>query len=120
MVGQAWLEKYEGGSPEAEGRIFEGYTREFLRIQLKQKRKTKAGGIERASHAKMLLRVANKTLRVLPEDPPQYQVGYFQPGKEYPVTIRFSNASSAHQADTQRDLRGAALRIRVSDQESHD
>ena len=120
MVGQAWSEKYEGGSPEAERRIFEGYTREFLRIQLKQKRKTKASSVERASHAKMLLGVTNATLRVLPECPEQYRVGFFQPGSEYPVTIRFSNASSAHQPDTKRDLRGAALRIRVSDKESHD
>jgi Animal haem peroxidase/Catalase len=120
MIRQTWSEKYEGGGPEAERRIFERYAQEFLRIQLKQKRKTKAGSIERASHAKMLLGVTNATLRVLPEAPEQYRVGFFQPGKEYPVTIRFSNANSAHQADTERDLRGAALRVRVSDQESHD
>ena len=120
MSNPAWSEKYDGGSPEAERLIFEGYTREFLRIQLKQKRKAKASSVERASHAKMLLGVTNATLRVLPEVPQQYRVGFFQPGTEYPVTIRFSNASSAHQPDTQRDLRGAALRIRVSDQELHD
>src|SRR5262245_57243386 len=120
MVRQTWSEKYEGGTPEAERRIFERYAHEFLRIQFKQKRKTKANNIERASHAKMLLGVVNATLRILPEAPEPYRVGFFQPGKEYPVTMRFSNANSAHQADTERDLRGAALRIRVSDEETHD
>ena len=116
----AWSEKYEGGSPEAERLIFAGYAREFMRIQLKQGRKAGTGTVERASHAKMLLGVANAKLSVLPGIPDRFQVGYFQPGKEYPVTIRFSNANSAHQPDQKRDLRGAALRIRVSDDKSHD
>jgi hypothetical protein len=120
MAGPTWSEKFIGGSAEAEARIFEGYTREFLRIQLKQKRKAKAASVERASHAKMLLGVSNATLRVLSDVPQQFQVGFFRPGMEYPVTMRFSNASSAHQPDTARDVRGAALRIRVSDKESHD
>jgi hypothetical protein len=120
MNGPAWSEKHIGGSEEAEARVFEGYAREFLRIQLKQKRKSRAQGVERASHAKMLLGVGNAVLGVLPDVPERFRVGFFQPGSEYEVTIRFSNASSAHQPDTARDVRGAALRIRVSDKESHD
>ena len=86
MPKKAWSERYEGGSPEAEQRLFEGYARDILRIQLKYKKKSGSNGIERASHAKMLLGVANARLRVLPEIPEQFQVGHFQPGKEYAVT----------------------------------
>ncbi len=116
----AWSEKYEGGSAEAERLIFAGYTRDILRIQLKFQKKTRAGGIQRASHAKMLLGVDNARLRILPELPERFRVGCYQPGLEYPVTVRFSNAYGACRPDYKRDLRGAAIRIRVSDQESHD
>jgi Animal haem peroxidase len=120
MTRPAWSEIYDGGSPDAERRIFAGYTTEFLRIQLKQQRKSGAGSIERASHAKMLLGVTNATLRILPDVPAPFRIGFFQPAREYPVTIRFSNANSARQPDQGKDLRGAALRIHVSEQESHD
>jgi hypothetical protein len=120
MTRASWSERYAGGSAEAERRIFEGYTRDILRIQLKVARKAGTGGVERASHAKMLLGVTNARLRIATEIPQQFRVGGFQPGSEYPVTIRFSNASSAHQPDSKRDLRGAALRIRVSERVSHD
>jgi Animal haem peroxidase/Catalase len=120
MPNKAWSETYEGGSPEAEQRLFEGYARDILSVQLKYKKKSGSSGIERASHAKMLLGVANATLRVLPDIPERFQIGHFQPGKEYAVTIRFSNASGACRPDTMRDLRGAAIRIRISDQQSQD
>src|SRR5262245_818735 len=120
MPKKAWSETYEGGSPEAEQRLFEGYARDILKVQLKYKKKSGSSGIERASHAKMLLGVSNGTLRVLPEIPEQSRVGPIQPGKEYAVTIRFSNASGSCRPDTLRDLRGAAIRIRISDQQSQD
>jgi Animal haem peroxidase/Catalase len=120
MPKKAWVERYEGGSPEAEQRLFEGYARDILRVQLKYKKKAGANAIERASHAKMLLGVANANLRVSPEIPEGFQVGHFQPGKDYAVTIRFSNASGACHPDSLRDLRGAAIRIRISDQQSQD
>jgi hypothetical protein len=120
MPKKAWSESYEGGSPEAEQRIFEGYVRDILRVQLKYKKKSGSSDIERASHAKMLLGVANARLRVVPEIPEPFQVGHFQPGKEYAVTIRFSNASGTCRPDDMRDLRGAAIRVRISDQQSQD
>ncbi|HEU0060760.1 MAG TPA: peroxidase family protein, partial [Hyphomicrobiaceae bacterium] len=120
MPKTAWSEKYEGGSPEAEQKIFEGYAREILSVQLKYKKKSGASAIERASHAKMLLGVANATLRVLSEIPEPFQVGHFQPNKEYAVSIRFSNASGTCRPDTARDLRGAAIRITISEQQSQD
>jgi heme peroxidase len=68
----------------------------------------------------MLLGVVNAKLRVLPDIPERFRVGHFQPDKEYAVTIRFSNANGAHRPDYKRDLRGAAMRIRVSDHGSQD
>jgi len=120
MKKAAWSEKYDGGSAEAERLIFERYVRDILRIQLKLKKRTGASSIERASHAKMLLGVVNAKLRVLPDIPERFRVGHFQPDREYAVTIRFSNANGAYRPDDKRDLRGAAIRIRVSDQESQD
>jgi hypothetical protein len=120
MKKTAWAEKYVGGSAEAERAIFEGYTRDILRLQLKLRKKAGAAGLERASHAKMLLGIANARLRVHPDIPEKFRVGFVQPGGEYPVTIRFSNANGTHRPDSKRDLRGAAIRIRVSEQESHD
>ena len=120
MSKKVWSEKYEGGSPEAERLIFARYARDITRIQLKHSKKAGSTAIERASHAKMLLGVANARLRVLPEIPEQFRVGHFQPDKEYAVTIRFSNASGACRPDHLRDLRGAAIRVRVSDQQSQD
>jgi hypothetical protein len=120
MPKNAWSESYEGGSPEAEQRLFAGYVREILSVQLKYKKKSGSSGLERASHAKLLLGVSNARLRVLPEIPEQFQIGHFQPGQEYAVSIRFSNASGTSRPDTLRDLRGAALRIRISDKQSQD
>jgi Animal haem peroxidase/Catalase len=120
MPKKMWSESYEGGSPEAEQRIFAGYARDILAIQRKYKTKSGSSDIERASHAKMLLGVANARLRVVLEIPEPFQVAHFQPGMEYPVTIRFSNANGACRPDTMRDLRGAAIRIQISDQQSQD
>src|SRR5262245_66365430 len=97
MPKKVWSETYAGGSPEAERRIFAGYTRDILRVQLSYFKQAGSSGIERASHAKMLLGAANGRLRVLPEIPTEFRVGHFQPGKEYAATIRFSNASGACQ-----------------------
>src|SRR5262249_31898329 len=117
---KAWSESYAGGSPEAERCLFAGYTRDILRLQLSYLKQAGSSGIERASHAKMLLGVANARLRVLPEIPAEFRVGHFQPGKEYAATIRFSNASGACHPDAMRDLRGAAIRIQISPATSQD
>ena len=42
------------------------------------------------------------------------------PGKSYPTIVRLSNASGSGQPDYKPDLRGVALRIKVSDGEQHD
>src|SRR5262249_28848183 len=120
MAKAIWSERYDGASPEAERRIFAGYTRDILNIQLKFQKQVAASGPARASHAKMLLGVDNARLSILPDIADALRVGPFQPGQEYAATVRFSNASGGCRPDPSRDLRGIAIRVKVSDQQSHD
>jgi hypothetical protein len=115
-----WRERYDGGSPEAERLAFEQLSRDILRVQATIRKRSKASGIERAFHAKSTLGVANATLRVADDIPERFRVGYFKPGAEYDATVRFSNANGARRPDYKRDMRGAAVRIKASDQEYHD
>src|SRR5208283_3219569 len=46
--------------------------------------------------------------------------GFAQPGRTYPTIVRFSNAAGTGQSDAAPDLRGVALRVQVSAEESHD
>jgi Animal haem peroxidase/Catalase len=115
-----WQEKYAGGSPEAERRLFADLARDILDVQLKIKKKANAGEVQRAFHAKAVLGVENAKLQVLPEIAIQFQVGYFRPGADYQASVRLSNANGARQADHKRDMRGAAVRVKVSDGEYHD
>src|SRR6266852_3778297 len=87
----SWTETMAGGSPEAE-RI------EFDRLALATDR-------------------AELTFLDLPED---LRAGFAQPGRTYPTVVRFSNASPTGQPDFKQDLRGMALRVQVSPEESHD
>ena len=101
----AWREEYEGGSPEAERLVFERLARDIMLVQLKT-RKRSGGAIARTFHAKSVLAVASATLRFDDELPGPLRVGHARPGAAYETTVRFSNASSAPQADSQPDLRG--------------
>lgn len=47
-------------------------------------------------------------------------MGFARPGAEYPAVVRLSNASGIRQGDGSPDLHGAAVRVQVSDEESHD
>jgi Animal haem peroxidase/Catalase len=115
-----WRERYAGGSAEAERLIFADLARDIMDIQLANKKKTRASEIQRTFHAKCVLGVANAKLRILPDVPKHLQVGYIQPGAEYTTTVRLSNANGARRPDYERDMRGAALRVKVSDNECHD
>ena len=61
-----WQEQFQGGSPEAERLAFQAMAREILAIQSTTRRRTKAGGIERAFHAKSILALDGALLRVDP------------------------------------------------------
>ncbi|WP_327433450.1 peroxidase family protein [Streptomyces sp. NBC_01236] len=112
-------EQYEGGSPEAERLVFERLARELMDVQVKNRR-AGGGGISRTFHAKAPVAVENARLRFHDDLPVALRSGFAQPGAEYPATVRLSNASGVRQGDGAPDLRGAAVRVRVSEGESHD
>jgi hypothetical protein len=120
---EAWAETPVGGSPEAERLEFERLGREIMRVQLKTAKTASAHGVphgvDRAFHAKSTLAVDNAELRFL-DLPADLRAGFAQPGASYSTVVRFSNASGIPQADTEPDLRGVALRVQVSPEETHD
>src|SRR4051812_17834854 len=115
-----WREGYDGGSAEAERLIFAGLARDILDVQLKLKKRSGASDVERAFHAKSVLGVVDARLRVRDDIPADLIVGYVRPGAEYAATVRLSNAHGTRQPDHRPDMRGAALRIQVSEAEQHD
>jgi hypothetical protein len=119
----AWAEEFQGGSPEAERLLFERLAREIMLVQLKTRRSASAHGVphavDRAFHAKSTLAVEDAELRFL-DLPADLQAEFAQPGAVYPTVVRFSNAAGTGQPDFKPDLRGAALRIKVSAEQHHD
>ena len=115
-----WREEYRGGSAEAERLEFEKLARDIMRVQIDNRASSHAAAIQRGFHAKIDVGVTNAKLRIMADVPAQFQVGYVKPGVEYPAIARLSNANGAARADAKRDMRGLAVRIKVSDQEFHD
>ncbi|WP_306336400.1 peroxidase family protein [Streptomyces sp. KL118A] len=117
---QQSYERYMGGSPEAERRLFERLAKELMKVQEKNRTAVHGATPERALHAKAALGVENARLRFHDDLPDTLRSGFAQPGAEYRATVRLSNASGIRQADGAPDLRGAAVRVTVSAEESHD
>ncbi len=115
-----WKETYAGGSPEAERTTFGELAELMLEAQLKSRKAAGAKAVDRAFHAKSIAAFGGATLRFVDDLPPDLQVGFTQPGAEYPVEVRFSNAASTLKSDDEKDLRGLGLRIAVSKDEHHD
>ncbi|MEV0321810.1 peroxidase family protein [Streptomyces sp. NPDC050658] len=113
-------ERYAGGSPEAEHRLFQRLARELMRVQAENRRAGDAGSLARTLHAKSALGVENARLSFHEDLPEALRTGFVRPGAEYPATVRLSNASGIRQADGVADLRGVAVRVTVSPEESHD
>ncbi|MGO4460278.1 peroxidase family protein [Streptomyces sp. M-16] len=113
-------ERYVGGSPEAERLVFERLAGELVRVQLKAKKRSRSPALERTFHAKAVLGVENARLRFHDDLPGALRTGFARPGAEYRVTVRLSNASGVRQPDFAPDLRGAALRVEVGPDETHD
>ncbi|MDT3397942.1 peroxidase family protein [Streptomyces sp. B1866] len=112
--GEDWHEVYEGGSAEAERALFDAYARQLMRVQARTARRERTAPA-RTFHAKAALGVENARLRVREDLPPALRAGFAQPGAEYPVTVRLSNAAGRRRPDTEPDLRGAALRVHATD-----
>ncbi|MEU6124944.1 peroxidase family protein [Streptomyces sp. NPDC047123] len=117
---QPSYERYLGGSPEAERRLFERMARDLMKVQEKNRAAARAAGADRALHAKAALGVLDARLRFDDDLPEDLRHGFAQPGAAYPATLRLSNAGGIRQADGAPDLRGAAVRVAVSAEESHD
>ena len=120
---EPWKETMAGGSPEAERAEFDKLARDIMLVQLKIAKTASAHGvphgIDRAFHAKSTLATDRAELAFL-DLPGELRVGFAQPGHAYPATVRFSNANGSGQPDSKPDLRGVALRVQVSPEESHD
>ncbi|GAA0300002.1 hypothetical protein GCM10010302_43210 [Streptomyces polychromogenes] len=113
-------ERYVGGHPDVERLCFERLARDLMRVQLKSRKRGGAADIARTFHAKGILGAENARLRFSDDLPPDLRTGFASPGAEYPATVRLSNANGSRQPDHAPDLRGAALRIAVGPDESHD
>ncbi len=119
----AWAEEYQGGSPEAERRLFEQLAKEIMLVQLKTRKRASAHGVphavDRAFHAKSTLAVEDAELRFL-DIPDDLRAEFAESGAAYPTVVRFSNAAGTGQPDFKPDLRGVALRIEASPEQHHD
>jgi hypothetical protein len=120
IPGSNWTEAYLGGTPEAEVAIVRRLASRIQEVQAWIKTSKHAPIIARGFHAKMHVGLTNATFHVSPDLPPTLRVGFLQPGAAYPCTLRLSNAAGSVQPDSAHDLRGAALRVRVSASEVHD
>jgi Animal haem peroxidase/Catalase len=117
----AWRETYKGGSAEAERKEFLELAEIMMAAQLKSKAAADSlVPINRAFHAKAIAAFAGARLRFAGDLAEDLQVGFAQPGAEYPVALRFSNAASTLKSDDEDDLRGLAIRVQVSETEQHD
>lgn len=120
MTEPNWRETYQGGSPQAEQIEFARLADEIMKLQLVAMRKAKATATTRAFHAKPLLATRRATLRICDDISPDLCAGWVQRGRTYPTIVRFSNASPVPHSDAEKDVRGVALRVAVSEDEQHD
>ena len=89
-----------------ENERFERYAAELRAIQ--KARADKRGSVARALHVKQHLGAVGTLTTSAPE---QLRVGVFAEPKVWPVYVRFSNGSSAHQSDKSPDARGFAVKL---------
>jgi len=115
-----WKEIYDGGSLEAEKKIFLELADQMLEIQEGNRIKAGKDRYDRTLHSKMVVGIANASLVVDHDIPEAFRAMHFRPGASLPVAVRFSNASALPQPDAVPDMRGAALKIRLDGQETHD
>jgi hypothetical protein len=120
MTKSDWQEVYWGGSAEAERLHFEKLAADILEVQTRTRERSGARDIARAFHAKPIVATEDAELCFSPTLPPDLQSGFAAPSATYQATVRISNASGASQPDQERDLRGLAVRVRVSENEYHD
>lgn len=109
--GTGWREEFIGGDPDTEARFFEQFARDIQKVQARNQSAAKTQSLHRALHAKIHLGVANAIFKIKEDIHEDLRHGLFLPGKEYRTDVRFSNASGLIQPDSDKDLRGLALRV---------
>ncbi|MCO8277299.1 catalase [Actinoplanes sp. TRM 88003] len=114
-----WHEAFLGGSPEVERVIFDRVAQQIMLTQLRN-RPARGAPIVAGFQAKGTYAVDDAHLRFVDDLPPELQVGFARPGAAYRTSVRFSNAEGRILDDREPDLRGAALRITVTEDEQHD
>jgi hypothetical protein len=118
---QKIVEKYEDDDPFVEADKLQELGKRILWVQKRLQERGHLAHPLRAFHAKIRLGIENARLEIRTDLPADLQHDYFLPGKTYGnVTVRLSNASGSIQPDGKRDMRGIALRVRVSDTQCHD
>ncbi|MGW2858731.1 hypothetical protein [Streptomyces sp. NPDC001205] len=113
-------EQYEGGSAQAEQKLFEELAQRIVRIQRVNETSGQLAGPDRVFHAKSTIAVDNARLRFHTDLPLGLREGFARPGAEYAAVVRYSNAAGVPAADAAQDLRGIAVRVVVADDETHD
>ena len=111
--------KFLGGSKEKEREMIEQMAREVREVVESFSDKD-TGARHRAQHAKMLAGIKNAEFRISSGIPDDLRVGFLKPGAMYPAIVRFSNARGFISADSEEDLRGAAIKINPSEGAEHD
>ena len=119
---EAWSETTVGGSPEAERLEFER-ARARHHARPAQDREDRQRARRPARRRPRVPRQVDPGASTTPSCasstfPPDLRAGFAQPGASYPTVVRFSNASGIAQPDTEPDLRGVALRVQVSPEET--
>ena len=116
----AWVEEYDGGSPEAEQLVFAGLAQEIVTLQQRLAERGGQAGPGRPFHAKPVLSSVDAQLRFVDDLPAQFRAGFAQPGRVSAAIVRLSNADGLGQDDAKPDLRGLAVRIVGDNGVSHD
>lgn len=117
--GTDWAEIYMGGDPIVEARLIKQFVHDIKEVQTRLKARERAPVIRRAFHAKIHAGITNAQFQILPDLPDDLRIGFFQPGKSYTAIIRFSNASGGVRPDSEKDLRGVAVKV-ITDDGAHD
>lgn len=112
----SWRETYVGGSPESEEAFFAGLAEEMVAIQ--RGNAASSGARMRTLHAKTVVGVLDARLEFLAELP--VRGGPYRENAGFDVAVRLSNASGLVRSDTEADLRGAALKVRLPGGGEHD
>lgn len=113
-----WEETFAGGSPQEEAKLFDALARSMVAIQ--RRNAVRSGRVgQRTLHAKFLAGSLDAVLAIDENAPERFMQRHIQRGARLSAKVRFSNASSLHQADAVPDMRGIAIRLETAEGVEH-